>query len=100
MLINWVGENKLTKQASASMFSVLIVSFFNTGILFIIGPWNFVELGSNTGGFFSGIYTDFTDQWFMDIGGLVAETTVFSLFAPLAEFAAFWAIRVVKRMID
>ena len=42
------------------MFSVLIVSFFNYGLLFIIAPWNFIEWNAQEGGFFSGIYTDFT----------------------------------------
>lgn len=59
-LIMCSGENKNSKVASASMFSVLVVSFFNYGILFIIGPWNFVELDAEEGTFFSGIYTDFT----------------------------------------
>ena len=71
-LIGCAGENKSSKQASATMFSVLVVSFFNYGILFIIGPWNFVEFGAKPGTFFSGIYTDFSSQWFLDIGGVIA----------------------------
>ena len=60
LLIGMSGEHKTSKVASASMFSVLVVSFFNYGILFWIGPWNFEERGAKEGSFFSGIYTDFT----------------------------------------
>ena len=100
ILIACAGENKASKQASASMFSVLLVSFFNYGILYIIGPWNFIEWSAEEGKFFSGIYTDFTAQWFLDIGGLVAQTTALSVVFPVLEYFLFWFIRHVKRMID
>lgn len=99
-LIGCAGENKKSKEASASMFSVLVVSFFNYGILYIIGPWNFVEWNAQEGTFFSGIYTDFTAQWFLDIGGLIAQTTALNIVFPLVEFLLFWFIRHVKRMLD
>ena len=82
------------------MYSVLIVSFFNYGIIYIIAPWNFVEQGARDGDFFSGVYTDFTSQWFMDIGSLVAQTTAINIIFPLVEFLLFWLIRHLKRMID
>ena len=49
---------------------------------------------------FSGIYTDFSAQWFLDIGGLIAQTTALNIVFPLLEYLMFWFIRHVKRMID
>ena len=82
------------------MYSVLIVSFFNYGILYIIAPWNFAEAGADEDNFFTGVYTDFTAQWFMDIGDLIAETTLLNIFFPILEFILFWGIRHLKRMWD
>ena len=42
------------------MYTILIASFFNAGILYILAPWNFVEQGVKDDDFLSGIYTDFT----------------------------------------
>ena len=44
-LIRCTGSPRHSNEASATMFSVLIVSFFNYGILYIIAPWNFLEAG-------------------------------------------------------
>lgn len=83
---------------------VLIVSFFNYGVLYIIAPWNVRaivnENYTSDSDLFSGIYTDFTHQWFNDIGSLIATTTATNIVFPLIEFAGFLLIRVIKRCID
>ena len=82
------------------MYSVLIVSFFNYGILYIIAPWSFAEQGAKDGDFFSGIYTDFSSQWFLDIGTLIATTHILNIVAPLLEYLLFWFFRHLRRMYD
>lgn len=99
-LIAGVGENKLTKQANSTMISILIVSFFNTGLVYLIASSDFSELSGDDSGFFRGVYTDITAQWYLDIGTLIAETTAINIVAPLIEFFFFWCIRHLKRVID
>ena len=82
------------------MYSVLIVSFFNYGILYIIAPWNFTEAGSDQGDLFDGIYTDFNAQWFVDIGRLIVETSFINIVFPLFEYMLFWFFRHLRRMVD
>ena len=82
------------------MHSVLIVTFFNYGILYILAPLSFVEAGAKDGGLWSGIYTDFSSQWFQDIGSLIAETAVLNIVFPMIEFLVYLAIRHLKRILD
>lgn len=92
--------NQFSKLANATMYSVLLVSFFNYGVLYVIAPWNFSEQGVDDGDFFSGIYTDFNSQWFLDIGKLITETTLFNIVSPVLEYLLFWLFRYLKRMYD
>lgn len=82
------------------MYLIFIVSFFNAGVLYFIAPWAFTEEGALEGGFFSGIFTDFTSTWFQEIGELIASTTVISVFAPLIEAFCFYLLRLVGRCSD
>ena len=45
-LVKYIGAPRFSREASTTMFSVLVVSFFNYGILYIVAPWNFEELGA------------------------------------------------------
>ena len=59
-LVLFTKQNRNSKIATLTMYSILVSSFFNAGILYILAPWNFVEQGVNDDDFLSGIYTDFT----------------------------------------
>ena len=51
-LVELLGRgNKYSKQALETMISVLLVSFFNLGVLYVIAPWN-LEGGEDEGRFF------------------------------------------------
>jgi len=99
-LVSCAKENKTSKSATATMKLVLIVTFFNAGILYVLAAWSFRELGSTDGGFFNGVFTDFNSQWFLDIGNLIAETTAINIFAPTIEALVFTGLRILKRCID
>lgn len=72
LLLSYTKLAKYSQHATSTMYSILLVSFFNYGILYIIAPWNFIEYGGvEDGDFFSGIYTDFSAQWYLDIGNLI-----------------------------
>ena len=99
-LISFAKLSRYSLLAVSTMYSVLIVSFFTYGILYIIAPWSFAELGVRDGDFFSGIYTDFSAQWFLDIGNLIVQTTIINIVGPLLEYLFFWLFRHLRRMLD
>ena len=63
-LMEKTGETRNSVKAIGTMYSILIVTFFVNGLLFLIAPWAFSEQGVEDGDFLSGIYTDFTATWF------------------------------------
>lgn len=81
-LVLFTKQNRNSKIATLTMYSILVSSFFNAGILYIMAPWNFVEQGVKDDDFLSGIYTDFTAEWFQAIGSMIAQTTAISLVFP------------------
>ena len=42
-LVLWTKMNKNSQIMSSTMFTILVATFFNAGILYIIAPWNFSE---------------------------------------------------------
>lgn len=99
-LILFTKQTRNSDIASYTMYTILIASFFNAGILYIIAPWSFAEQGVKDGDFFSGIYTDFTSQWFQNIGSMVAQTTAIGLIFPILEALVFLGLRILTRCLD
>ena len=100
MLMDKTGESRNSTKAIGTMYSILMVTFFVNGILFLIAPWSFSEQGVEDGDFLSGIYTDFTATWFKDIGALIAETMAINLAAPSIEAFCFYLLRLLGRALD
>ena len=42
-LVLFTKQNRNSNIATLTMYSILVSSFFNAGILYILAPWNFVE---------------------------------------------------------
>jgi hypothetical protein len=47
-----------------------------------------------------GRYTDFTVNWYKDVGGIIISTMIFNVAYPIAEFLIFYTIRFIKRLMD
>lgn len=47
-----------------------------------------------------GRYTDFTVNWFKDVGGIIVSTMVFNIAYPIIEFFLFFSIRFAYRLWD
>ncbi len=47
-----------------------------------------------------GRYTDFTVNWYKDVGGIIISTMIFNIAYPIAEFFIFYSIRFIKRLMD
>jgi hypothetical protein len=47
-----------------------------------------------------GRYTDFTVDWYKDVGGVIVNTMIFNIAWPIIEFIMFFCIRTGKRLYD
>lgn len=47
-----------------------------------------------------GRYTDFSVNWYKDVGGIIINTMIFNIAYPIAEFLVFYFIRFIKRLLD
>ena len=83
------------------MMVVFIVQFFNTAILLLLVNANLSETrlwGLNK--IFTGPYTDFSQDWYNDVGVIIVSTMVIGAIFPLIEFGGFWTLRAAMRLLD
>ena len=85
------------------MFWTMSVYFVNYGILYLTGPWNYIDakdVDSETQLFFSGFYSDFSEEWFLDIGAAILLTQVINAIFPIIELLFIWIARLIPRCFD
>ena len=85
--------------ATVSIFAVYLVIY---GFVPLFATW---DLRTNTEfkfleDIFRGMYHDFNAEWFQDVGLLVCKTMAFNIFMPPIEFAIYWLIRYIYRVLD
>lgn len=92
---------KFTSNSARMRFIIVCVFsifFLNYGMLYIIAPLQLeIPIASE---FFLGIYSDFNQFWFSDIGYLVIQTSVINAIMPPIEFSLIWLWRNILRAID
>jgi len=100
-MAQWIGFTSVTLEIEFIKNSVFYLYFLNSGLLYILAPWDSRELDLPIiRSLFQGVYTDYNANWFQDIGLTIAATAFFNLYYPVIEFFGFWGIRHVYRMID
>ena len=62
---------------------VIIVLFFNTGILICLTNANLSEISSTLGFVFGGVYYDYSPLWYAKPGNLLLHTMFVNAFMPL-----------------
>lgn len=50
--------------------------------------------------FFGGIYTDFNDAWFKDVGTLILDSMILNMVMPIFTFIQFYMTNTFFRMMD
>ena len=92
---------KFTSSSARMRFiivSVFAIYFLNYGVLYVIAPMKLkIPLVSR---FLIGVYYDFNQFWFTDIGNQVMSILVIQSFFPPLEFIGLWFLDVVKRSYD
>lgn len=99
--INLSKVIKFTSNSARLRFIIVCVFsifFLNYGLLYIIAPLQLeIPIASE---FFLGIYSDFNQFWFSDIGYLVIQTSGINAIMPPIEFGLIWLWRNILRGFD
>lgn len=100
-LITNIGEDTKSAMMRSIMVGVFVTQFFNTAVLLPLSSANLTELNVpiiNT--YAKGPYTDFTEEWYKDIGALLIEAMIINSIMPVIEFGINWGLKFVFRLLD
>lgn len=79
---------------------VFICQFFNTGILLPLSNANFKKTNISLLSSFNGLYTDFTSEWYRDVGMDIVNTMFIQSLMPWVEFFVLLAKIFARRYKD
>ena len=101
------------------LFTVCCIYTLNYVLLYLIAPFNvsgkwnefqeehvFVPYGDQAIEFgvvswlAQGIYNDFNERWFQDIGMLIMQSYIILVILPPVEFLAMWFLRLLGKAWD
>ena len=102
-VITKIKLQRLSEEKNTGMFWTMCVYFTNYGIMYLTAPWNYIDAKEVTNDaelFFSGYYSDFSEEWFLDIGAAILVTQCINAIAPLFEWLFFWLLRIIPRCLD
>mgnify|MGYP007058558178 CR=1 FL=1 len=86
-MVKFKSDSQRTHFILISVFSVLFVYY---GVLYLITPLRLeIPIVSN---FTIGVYWDFNQYWFIDIGYQVTMVLLIKAFFPPVEFLSKWGI--------
>ena len=108
MLTNMVAGLRLktmTKETDITMIAIFVGQFVNTAILLVLNNANFNDFDEGIGPlstiFFVGTETDFSVNWYRQVGGLLIATLITQALWPLIEIAMFggmwWGMQYLDR---
>lgn len=86
-LITMIGEDTRSAMIRSIKVGVFVTQFFNTGILLLLSSANFTESKVpflNT--YNKGPYTDFSEDWYGDVGAIIVKTMAIASIMPVVEF--------------
>jgi hypothetical protein len=107
MLIEMVSGLRLktmTKETDITMVAIFVGQFVNTAILLVLNNASFKDFDEGYGPlsaiFFVGTETDFSVNWYRQVGALIISTLIVQALWPLIEIAMFGAMWWGKQYLD
>ena len=82
-LVIWIGYDTHSKVMTRITNGVILVLFFNTGILMTMTQANLSEMSSVLGTVFSGVYYDYSPAWYARVGNTLVHTMLANAFMPI-----------------
>ena len=95
-LVTWIGYDTHSEIMTKITNGVLLVLFFNTGILMLIVNANLSEVSGTLGHIFDGQYYDYSPTWYAKIGNTLVHTMLLNAFMPII----FEALECVLRWLE
>jgi len=101
-LTSFEKNNNLTQDKLSNMIKIFIGQFFNTGLLLLIVNTriNVIKEWSNDFPVFTGLYSDFSPSWFLNIGCTIFFTMIISIFTIHVGPLINALIMFIKRCFD
>lgn len=99
----WIGEDTESEQKSLITNGVFYAQFFNTGILIILVNANLKDqwfVGHHIKKLFNGLHTDYTPDWYIDVGLVILQTMVIQVFMPIVNTVKGFVVPIIKQKID
>ena len=101
MFIKKVGYATESEQTKYIKNGVFIVSFFNTAILLLIVNADLNYSGIPLiGKILNGRHTDFSPDWYNEIGNNIVSAMISVAMWPIIEFFGFYGMRFTFRLLD
>lgn len=88
-MITWVGEDTMSERLTSITQGVFLAQFFNTGWVLLLVNANLTEyepkfFTSN----FMGPYSDYSPNWYNEVGYKIVQTMLINAFVPYATVAS------------
>ena len=99
VLIEKIGLHTQSKKVGAIMTSIFVASFINSGIILLLTNAN-LEYSVIKWIPIKNQYTDFDENWYMDISKTLLQTMTVMAFFPYAEFCGFFTIKTLLKIAD
>lgn len=96
-LITWVGEDTQSERLTSITNGIFFAQFFNTGFLLLLVNANLTEYGVT---FMAGPYTDYTPEWYADVGATIVRTMVINSFMPYVNLGVAFVLPSLKGYLD
>eukprot|EP00347_Sterkiella_histriomuscorum_P023421 403334704 len=100
-LISMIGEDTRSATIRSIKVGVFVTQFFNTGILLLLSSANFQETKvPYLNSFNKGQFTDFTEDWYRDVGSIIIKALSIASIMPIVEFVMMWSVKNGLRLLD
>mmetsp|Transcript_36399 Transcript_36399/g.44476 ORF Transcript_36399/g.44476 Transcript_36399/m.44476 type:complete len:226 (+) Transcript_36399:2111-2788(+) len=79
-------------------FCIFWIFFFNYGIIYLVTPFS-IEIPFLSS-VFTGVYTDFSDSWYQDIGGPIISVALINACMPAVSLVIEWLLNYLLKAFD
>jgi hypothetical protein len=100
-MIKKIGYHTLSGEISAIMFTIYVMTFFNTGILLILADANFTQYKSLSwipG--FKGPFPDLTEDWYITIAPSLILTMFLNAIYPYMNLGIAFGTGALMKSLD
>ena len=82
-LVTWIGYDTHSEIMTKITNGVLLVLFFNTGMLLNLVNANLSDVSPMLGSIFNGAYYDYSPAWYAKVGNTLVHTMLLNAFMPI-----------------